>query len=276
MILDEVQDKDNKALRVTIAATAGSVPVTIVGGGPGGSGTEYTEGDVDASITGTAILWEDSGNTLRPVSAATPLPVSDAGSSLTVDGPLTDAQLRATPVPVSGTVTITDGSGPVTVDGTVAATQSGSWSVTADTELPAAAALADNTNTPTTPLVGVCNLEYDGSSAANWSFTRHSFYKAYTTISGAGALASVDMSDCPMSIFSVQEFKTGTVTAYNFTLEGSNDGGSNWFTLVNNTSASGADSTVFATGKPARMFRINVASKTGAGTIDIHVLACAR
>lgn len=44
------------------------------------------------------------------------------GSAVTqpVSGPLTDAQLRATPVPVSGTVTITDGSGPVTVDGTVA------------------------------------------------------------------------------------------------------------------------------------------------------------
>jgi hypothetical protein len=37
------------------------------------------------------------------VSSANPLPVSDAGGSLTVDGPLTDAQLRASAVPVSGT-----------------------------------------------------------------------------------------------------------------------------------------------------------------------------
>lgn len=44
------------------------------------------------------------------VSATNPLPIT---------GALTDAQLRATPVPVSGTVTITDGSGPVTVDGVV-------------------------------------------------------------------------------------------------------------------------------------------------------------
>ena len=38
------------------------------------SGTQYTEGDVDASITGTAAMWEDAGDTLRAVSAAKPLP----------------------------------------------------------------------------------------------------------------------------------------------------------------------------------------------------------
>ena len=41
-----------------------------------GSGTQYTEGDVDATITGTAMMWEDTSNTLRAVSAAKPLPVS--------------------------------------------------------------------------------------------------------------------------------------------------------------------------------------------------------
>lgn len=63
-----------------------------------GAGTEYTEGDADASISGTAILWEDASDTLRAVSAAKPLPVGDGGGSLTVDG-------------------------------TVAATQSGTWNV---------------------------------------------------------------------------------------------------------------------------------------------------
>jgi hypothetical protein len=53
---------------------------------------------------------------------ATPVPVS---------GPLTDAQLRAAPVPVSGTVTVTDGSGPLTVDGTVTVANPG----LTDTEL---------------------------------------------------------------------------------------------------------------------------------------------
>ncbi len=51
-----------------------------------GAGTQYTEGDIDATITGTALMWEDAADTLRAVSAAKPLPISDAGGSLTVDG----------------------------------------------------------------------------------------------------------------------------------------------------------------------------------------------
>lgn len=43
--------------------------------------TQYTEGDVDGSITGTAVMWEDAGDTLRAVSAANPLPV-DVDTSL--------------------------------------------------------------------------------------------------------------------------------------------------------------------------------------------------
>lgn len=54
-------------------------------------------------------------------------------------GGLTNTQLRASPVPISGTVSITDGAGPVTVDGTVAATQGTSpWVVSGaltDTQL---------------------------------------------------------------------------------------------------------------------------------------------
>jgi hypothetical protein len=38
--------------------------------------TQYTEGDTDATITGTAILWEKAGDVLSPVSAANPLPVT--------------------------------------------------------------------------------------------------------------------------------------------------------------------------------------------------------
>jgi len=40
-----------------------------------GGGTQYTEGAVDATITGNALLWEDAADTLRAVSAAKPLPV---------------------------------------------------------------------------------------------------------------------------------------------------------------------------------------------------------
>ena len=54
---------------------------------------------------------------------ASAVPVSGTVTANTgLTQPLTDAQLRASAVPISGTVTITDGSGPITIDGTVAVT----------------------------------------------------------------------------------------------------------------------------------------------------------
>lgn len=49
----------------------------------------YTEGDVDSTITGIPILWEDTGNTLASVSAAKPLPVSITGGG-SGDGAILD------------------------------------------------------------------------------------------------------------------------------------------------------------------------------------------
>lgn len=62
---------DNAVLDAIAASLAGTLTVT-----GGGGGVEYTEGDTDASITGSAIMWEDTSDTLRAVSAAKPLPVS--------------------------------------------------------------------------------------------------------------------------------------------------------------------------------------------------------
>lgn len=51
-----------------------------------GGGVQYTEGDVDTTITGTAILWEDAANTLAAVSASKPLPVNtELASAITAD-----------------------------------------------------------------------------------------------------------------------------------------------------------------------------------------------
>lgn len=86
----------NDALNVAMVDGSGN-QVTSFGGG-----TQYTEADTDVSITGTAMMWEDTGDTLRTVSAAKPLPIGDAGGSLTIDGT-------------------------VAVSGSVAVTQSGTW-----------------------------------------------------------------------------------------------------------------------------------------------------
>lgn len=65
-------DGDDDTQRVTLDR---GLPVHVVAGST--AGTEYTEGDTDASITGPALMWEaDTGtNTLRPVNATYPLPV---------------------------------------------------------------------------------------------------------------------------------------------------------------------------------------------------------
>lgn len=88
----------NNPLAVTIIDGVGDV-ITSFGGG-----VQYQEGDIDATPTGTLALWWDAANTLRAVSATKPLPVDIKNASLAVTGPLTDTELRATPVPVSGTV----------------------------------------------------------------------------------------------------------------------------------------------------------------------------
>lgn len=81
-------DGDNVAQRGTNYGGAYTQIVTSAGAfvDSFGGGTQYTEGDTDATITGTAVMWEDAGDTLRVVSAAKPLPIGDAGGSLTVDG----------------------------------------------------------------------------------------------------------------------------------------------------------------------------------------------
>jgi hypothetical protein len=66
-------DKANEAVRVNVVA--------------GVSGTEYTEGTAQASIVGTAILWEDAADVVRVPSVAKPLPtqISDGTEVAVID-----------------------------------------------------------------------------------------------------------------------------------------------------------------------------------------------
>lgn len=68
---------DGSNYRVVTTDADGNLQVDIVSGG--GGGVQYTEGDTDASITGTALMWEDAANTLKTVSSSTPLPVTFTG-----------------------------------------------------------------------------------------------------------------------------------------------------------------------------------------------------
>lgn len=70
-----------------------------------GGGTQYTEADLDTTITGTAIMFESNTGTsaLSVVNNTTPLPVSDAGGALTIDGTLTAVTSITNAVAVTGT-----------------------------------------------------------------------------------------------------------------------------------------------------------------------------
>lgn len=100
----------------------------------------------DVSADGDTVnIWCDRAGRVQ---------IGDGGGSVTVDGTVT-ANAGTGPFPVS------DNGGSLTVDGTVSI----SGTVTVDTELPAAAALANDTANPTVPGVGAFNMVFDGT---NW------------------------------------------------------------------------------------------------------------
>lgn len=99
--------------------------------------------------------------------------VSVSGS-VAVTGPLTDTQLRATPVPISGTVTIQDGGNVITVDGTVSI--SGSVAVTGPltdaqlraTPVPVSGTVSTKTDlTPGAPAAATVGTSSAAAVAAN-------------------------------------------------------------------------------------------------------------
>jgi hypothetical protein len=67
----------------------------------GGGGTQYTEGDTDATITGTAVMWEDATDTLRAVSSAKPMPVDIEALS----GTVSTVNSTSTPLGIGGVFT---------------------------------------------------------------------------------------------------------------------------------------------------------------------------
>ena len=176
-----------KALDVSIVDASGN-QVTSFGGG-----TQYTEDDTDASITGTALMFEDAANTLKAatgdVSNGLDVDVTRVQGTVTVDGSgvtqpvsgtvtadlsATDnavldqidsntdygvvtgggAELGALRVTIAndstGVLSIDDNGGSLTVDGTVASTQSGVWNITdisGTVSLPTGASTSANQST---------------------------------------------------------------------------------------------------------------------------------
>jgi hypothetical protein len=95
----------------------------------GAAGIQYTEGDTDASITGTAVMWEDGSDTLRVASVAKPMPIQisdgtrvssirDTGSTDSLNVAITDASGNQITNYSSSSGAFTDRSGTITAGGT--------------------------------------------------------------------------------------------------------------------------------------------------------------
>lgn len=72
-------------------------------GADGKGRTVSTSDPLPVDIQGATLNLDAAGVEIAN-DAGNPIPISDAGGSITVDGPLTDAQLRATAVPVAPNV----------------------------------------------------------------------------------------------------------------------------------------------------------------------------
>jgi hypothetical protein len=175
--------------------------ITAIGAIPGGGGVQYTEGDTDASVTGTAMMWEDTSDTMRAVSAAKPLPVDVKNASLAVTGTFWQATQ-----PVSGTVTVTatnlDIRDLTSASDSVAAVQSGTWNITnisGTISLPTGAATAakqpalGTAGTASTDVItvqGIASmtaLKVDGSGVTQP--VSGTFWQATQPVSNAGTFA---------------------------------------------------------------------------------------
>lgn len=214
-----------------IGATANALDVNIASGSS--SGTEYTEGDTDASITGTAIMWEDSADTLRAVSAAKPLPIditntslpiTDNGGSLTVDGTVTanlsatdNAVLDSIDAAVNGTLTV-DGSGvtqpisavslPLPTGAATAANQQ--TDALTDTELRAS-------DVAVTMDGEVVETKESRSSSASTSSTADTTTSSTLLASNSNRLGATVVNDSSASLYLL--LGTGTASATNYTIK---------------------------------------------------------
>lgn len=177
---------------VTLVSTSNGFPVQPA------SSTTWT---VDSELPAAAALADNTANPTAPAVASFPH-VYDGSTwdrwtgAVTQSGTwnigtVTTVTTVATVTSITNAVTIQDGGNTITVDngGTFAvqAAQSGSWTV--DTELPAAAALADNTANPTVPGVGAFMMVYDGSTWDRFTGSMTMSGAVDTELPAAAALA---------------------------------------------------------------------------------------
>lgn len=256
-----------------------------------GGGTQYTEGDTDATITGTAILWEDAANTLVVPSASKPFPVeivAGAGSGGTAaadDADFTAGTTSGTPVMgvyESTPTSVTDGDlGTIGITATrqvrTSAAQEGSWTVQPGNTANTTAWLVTGTGGTfpatqsgtwnITNVSGTISLPTGASTAAKQPAlgTAGTASADVITVQGIASMTALKVDGSavtqPVSgtFWQATQPVSGTVTA---------NAGTGSFTVAQATAAS-LNATVVGTGT----FAVQVSSALPAGTNAIGKLA---
>lgn len=140
-----------------------------------------------------------------------------------------------------------------------------------DTELPTATSLGDGVANPTTPVIGIIPLEFNGTT---YDRKRHSWVQATTGITAASNGTVLDFTTDPQKMFAVVAKMQGDTATFDVRLEASLDN-SNWTELLAITNVSPGDGKLgFAIDKPTLYLRYRVAGITRTtGTLDITILA---
>lgn len=161
------------------------------------------------------------------------------------------------PIPVSGTVAFSNSAINV---GNFPSTQAITGTVTADTELPAAAALADTTANPTTPSVGALNFGFNGTT---WDRIRAGMTGTLTAIAGV------------LNVFPLGRYNASTITLNDGEYRGFQlDPNANLkvnpgYLVLSRSSSSALEASRVVKNSSGDLFRVKGYS-TAAGFIQVH------
>jgi len=250
----------NTELRATPVPVSGTVTANV------GTGTQPVSGTVTAnagtgpwpitdnggSITVDGTFWQAT----QPVSGTV---TANAGTgTMAVSGPVTDTQLRATPVPVSGTVTANAGTGTLAVSGPVTDTQLRA------TPVPISGTVTANVGTGTQPVSGTF-----------WQATQPvsgTFWQATQPVSGTVTITPPTLTKGTQGStgVSTQDLHDAGRTAISFYANNVAAGTTTTETLITLTQSKGTGATSSAStytitsGKTLRITGIQVASRGNA------------
>lgn len=190
-----------------------------VGSGPGGSGTEYTEDAASAANPEGGILILRRRDTLSGTEVSTD--GDNIAANATAKGELYVKQTDAVPVTDNGgNLSIDDGGNSITVDGTVAATQSGTWNVGTLTTITNVVHVDDNSSTLSIDDgAGSITVDNGGTFATQSAITAASgSFSSGAFSSGAfasGALASGSVASGAFASGSIASgaFASGSIAA---------------------------------------------------------------